>query len=176
MKKILAIGASTSKQSINRRLANYTAGQISDAEVTLLDLNDFNMPFFSVDIEAEIGSPEAAQKFKEHIKNADGIVISFAEHNGSFAAAYKNIIDWTSRIEGKLWEGKPLFLMATSPGGRGGQTVLASAVSGYPHMGGNLTAQFSLPSFNANFVDDALLDGELKNEFNTQLDAFKASL
>ncbi|MFT5859930.1 MAG: chromate reductase [Flavobacteriaceae bacterium] len=176
MKRILALGASSSKKSINRQLADYAASRVAGAKVTLLDLNDFEMPIFSVDKEAEMGSPSEAVKFKQHIKDADGIIISFAEHNGSFSAAYKNIIDWTSRIEGKLWEGKVLFLLATSPGGRGGQTALASAVNGYPHMGGELAAQFSLPSFNANFNDGAIIDGELLTEFNKQLEAFQANL
>lgn len=176
MKNILAFAGSTSKNSINRQLANYAARQLTDAKLILLDLNEFDMPLFSVDRESELPPPIAAQLFKKHIKEADGIVISFAEHNGSFAAAYKNIIDWTSRIEGELWEGKPLFLMATSPGARGGQTVLASAASRYPRMGGNLTAQFSLPSFNANFMDDEIINGELKNAFTKQLEAFQASI
>ncbi len=176
MKSILAIGASTSKNSINRRLANFAANQVPNGQVTLLDLNDFNMPLFSVDLEVELGSPKSAQLFKEHIKSADAIVISFAEHNGSYSSAFKNIIDWASRIEGKLWEGKTLFLMATSPGGRGGQTVLTSATNGYPHMGGNVSAEFSLPSFNANFIDERIVDGDLKNEFNKQLGAFVASI
>lgn len=176
MKSILALGASSSKESINRQLAKFAASKVSDAKVTLLDLNDFEMPLFSVDTETELGSPDAAQRFKEHILNADGIIISFAEHNGSYSAAFKNLIDWTSRIEGKLWEDKTLFLMATSPGGRGAQTVLSSASSAYPHMGGNVAAHYSLPLFNTNFIDGVIIDGELKNEFNKQLEAFTSSI
>lgn len=58
-KQILALGASSSRNSINRQLAAYTAAQIETARVTLLDLNDFEMPIYSIDREnrkLEIGS------------------------------------------------------------------------------------------------------------------------
>ena len=114
MKKILAFGASSSRNSINKQLAKYASSQIKEAEITLLDLNDFEMPIFSVDKEKADGIPEPAQVFKKHILEADGILISFAEHNGSYSSIFKNTLDWTSRIEGKIWEGKSMFLMATS--------------------------------------------------------------
>ncbi|MDG1429344.1 MAG: NAD(P)H-dependent oxidoreductase [Crocinitomicaceae bacterium] len=172
MKSILAIGASSSRTSINRKLASYTANQVADCMVELLDLNDFEMPIYSVDKEEELGIPNEALKFKKQIQDADGIIISFAEHNGSYAAAYKNIVDWTSRIEGKLWEEKTLFLMATSPGDRGGQTVLASATSSYPRMGANVVSEFSLPSFYENFSDEGINDETLKSAFETQLSKY----
>ena len=40
MKKILALGGSNSKESINKQLANYTAGLIEGADVINLDLNE----------------------------------------------------------------------------------------------------------------------------------------
>jgi chromate reductase len=176
MKTILAIGGSSSKQSINRRLATYTANQVDGATVISIDLNDFEMPLFSVDVEAEIGSPDAAGRFRDQINNADGIILSLAEHNGSYSAAFKNIVDWTSRIQGKVWGQKPMFLMATSPGGRGGQTVLNSALAGYPHLGAVVVSNFSLPSFNENFSEEGIKNNELKTEFNLQLETFVSSL
>jgi chromate reductase len=41
IKKIIAFGASSSKNSINQKLANFAANEISNANVKLLDLNDF---------------------------------------------------------------------------------------------------------------------------------------
>ncbi len=123
-KKILAFGASNSKNSINKKFATFAANQIADAEITLLDLNDFEMPIYSIDREQEGGVPNLAKQFKSHIQNADGIIVSLAEHNGSFTTAYKNIYDWMSRLEGSVWEQQTMFLLSTSPGGRGGKTVL----------------------------------------------------
>ena len=49
MPNIVAFGASSSKNSINRKLAHFAASQISDADIHLLDLNDFEMPIYSTD-------------------------------------------------------------------------------------------------------------------------------
>mgnify|MGYP000023232065 CR=1 FL=1 len=174
MKKILAFGASSSRNSINKKLATYAASQIENVDVTILDLNDFEMPLFSVDKEKN-GMPEQANIFKNHLREADGIIISFAEHNGSYAAVYKNLVDWTSRIksENKIWEGKHMFLMASSPGGRGGKTVLGAALGSYNHQGGNIVANFSLPRFNDNFsVEEGITDSELAASFKEQLNLF----
>lgn len=175
--KILAFGASSSSTSINQQLATFTANQIEGAEITILDLNDFEMPIYSTDKEKDSGIPELAKAFRQHLADADGIIISFAEHNGSYASAFKNIYDWNSRQEGDIWLGKPMLLMATSPGPRGGMTVLAQAVGSFPYQGGVITGQMSFPSFFQNFSDDeGIKDEALKNEFDTQLDAFIAKL
>lgn len=50
---VLAFGTSNSKHSINKTLAYYAAQQISEADVKLLDLNEFEMPIYSVDREQE---------------------------------------------------------------------------------------------------------------------------
>lgn len=168
--RILAIGASSSSTSINRQFVNYAAHQIEGAQIVFPDLNDYEMPIYSADREKESGIPKLAQNFKYLIKQADLIMISFAEHNGSYSAAFKNIMDWVSRIEGDTWEGKPFFLMATSPGGRGGKSVLKAAVSAFSHMGAQILGQFSLPSFYQNFkAGEGITNKELKVLFEEQL-------
>ena len=149
--KVLAFGASSSKNSINRTVASWAARQIPGAEVEVLDLNDFEMPLFSVDREREFGQPPQARHFLDKIALADALVISFAEHNGSFTAAYKNLYDWSSRIEKKVYQGKPAVFLSTSPGGRGGASVLATAESLAPFHGADLRASLSIPTFSEAF-------------------------
>jgi chromate reductase, NAD(P)H dehydrogenase (quinone) len=79
------------------------------------------------------------------------IIISFAEYNGSYTAAFKNIFDWISRINNKTFQNKKMILMATSPGGRGGKTVLENALNRFPHHGADIVGNFHLPSFQQNF-------------------------
>ena len=55
------------------------------------------------------GIPQLAKDYDTHIKSADGIIISFAEHNGSYTSAFKNIHDWWSRIDRERFDNKPLF-------------------------------------------------------------------
>lgn len=177
MKKILAFGASSSKTSINQQLATFTAQQLSDVELNILDLNNFEMPLYSVDNEAAIGIPEAAKEFKAAVRAADGIIISFAEHNGSYTTFFKNVFDWASRVEKDMWQSKPMFLMATSPGGRGGITVLQGAVERFTFMNGKVVAHFSLPSFHENFSPtEGLKSGELQQKFEEQLALFQKAI
>ena len=149
--KIVAFAASNSSQSINRALASYTANLVPGAEVDLLDLNDFEMPIFSEDRERESGHPPAAGAFLARIAAADALVISYAEHNGSFSVAYKNVLDWASRISRKVFQQKPTLMLATSPGAGGGASVLALAERSAPSMGAELIASVSVPSFHDHF-------------------------
>jgi len=174
-KKILAFGASNSIHSINKKLAIYAANQMEDAVITVLDLNDFEMPIYSIDRENKSGIPDLAVQFKNHIKEADGLIISFAEHNGAYTTAFKNIMDWMSRLEGSIWENKPMFLLATSPGGRGGKSVLTLAANSFKFMNNSPLISFSLPSFNKNFSEtQGITDETLASEFQNQLKQFTA--
>ena len=177
MKQIVAFGASSSKKSINKDLATYAASLIEDTNVLILDLNDFEMPIYSIDYENDHGIPEKAYKFKEKLKNADGIIISFAEHNSVYTAAFKNIFDWISRIEKVVWFNKPMFLLSTSDGDRGAKTVLQIAYNrmsfGNPHK----IPTFSLPNFKKNFdKNNGILDIDLNYEFQNALKVFISNL
>ncbi len=166
--KIIAFGASPSKNSINKKLATYVASLFTNAEVEVLDLNNYQMPLFSVDIEAEIGQHELAKAFLAKMESADFLVVSLAENNGNYSAAFKNLYDWCSRITAKVFQEKPMLLLATSPGARGGASVLEIAKTAFPRYGADIKATFSLPSFNANFdiekleISNSELDNRLK--------------
>lgn len=176
MKNIIAFAGSSSKTSINQQLAQYAASLVENVEVTTLDLNDFELPIYGMDLENEKGIPENAQKFLNAIKSSDGIVLSLAEHNGAYSTVFKNLFDWMSRINGKLWNEKPMLLMASSPGARGGATVLEIAKGRFPFMGGNIVADFSLPSFFDNFKEGKVVNEELHLELSTQIKAFEDAL
>lgn len=173
-KKILAFGASSSKKSINKQLATYTANLFKDAKVELLDLNDFEMPIYSMDKEKEDGIPQLALDFYAKIGDSDLIIISFAEHNGAYSSAFKNIFDWMSRINGKTFQEKPVLLMATSPGTRGGSSVLEIANNRFPFQGAIVKGSFSLPSFNDNFdADKGITNEDLKKDLLTIVDSIE---
>lgn len=145
--KILTFGASNSKTSINKALARFTATLVPGAEIEVLDLGDYDLPIFSEDLENEIGQPQAAKDFFEKIGSADGVIVSFAEHNGSYSAAYKNLFDWTSRIDQKVFQDKPTVYLATSPGPGGAGSVLASAKGSARFFGVDLKAAVSVANF-----------------------------
>ncbi|MFT4611777.1 MAG: chromate reductase [Glaciecola sp.] len=176
MKKIIAFAGSNSKDSINKQLSVYTSTLVEDVEVTVLDLNDFELPVYGMDHEVEHGIPDNAHKFLQHIKSTDGIILSLAEHNGTYATVFKNLFDWMSRIDGKLWSDKPMLLMATSPGARGGATGLEIAQGRFQYMGGNIVGSFSLPSFGDNFGNGVISDQELKSQLEEEAKQFQNSL
>lgn len=166
--KIIAFAGSDSRHSINKKLATYAATLFENAEIDVLDLNDFQMPLFGVDAEVEIGQHPLAKAFLEKISTADILVISLAENNGNYTVAFKNIFDWCSRIGAKVFQEKPMLLMTTSPGARGGASVLEIAKNAFPRYGADIKATFSLPSFNDNFdvekekISNVELDHQLK--------------
>jgi len=173
-KKVLVFAGSTSKKSINKQLASHAASKLKNISYEVADLNDYLAPIFSVDVE-EAGFPKNVQRFNDLLNQFDGFIISLAEHNGSYAAAFKNIYDWVSRMERKVFRDKPLLLMATSPGGRGGASVLEAAKLTFPHAGGNVVATFSLPNFYDNFKD-GIIDKDFKITLNESIITFENNL
>ena len=143
-----------------RALVEAAGGELvvaqTGATLDTLHMSDFDMPIYSIDREKVDGVPSPAQRFLDAISVADGLVISFAEHNGSFTAAFKNVFDWASRIEGKVYQSKPLLALSTAPGPRGGQSVLEHAVAQAPFRGAANVVSFSLPKFGENFTEDGL--------------------
>ena len=176
-KKIDAFGASSSKNSINKEFSYFAAKQIDNAVINLLDLNDFEMPIFSIDSEKEHGIPKLAYEFKLNLKKADGIIISFAEHNGAYTAAFKNIFDWISRVEKIVWYNKPMFLLATSDGSRGGLSVLEISHNRISRGTPNIIPKFSLPNFYENFnTKTGITDTSLKKEFDKSIKIFRKNI
>lgn len=180
--KLLAFAASTSAKSINKQLLAYSIqllenGLVDDIEVETIDLNDFEMPIFNVDREAANGIPQQAKDFFAKIGAADALLISFAEHNGNYTAAYKNIFDWASRIEVRVYQDKPVVMLATSPGRAGASNVLDLAVTSGQFYGYEVKSSLSIPSFGHNFDTDAgsLTNSELDEELRTALAALDLS-
>ena len=60
MKNILVFAGSNSKTSINKQLATFAGNSIDIAKMNVLDLNDFNLPLYGIDLEKEQGIPNNA--------------------------------------------------------------------------------------------------------------------
>ncbi len=125
--KILVFAGSTRRSSFNRQLAALAAGFCREegADVTLLELADYPLPLFAQDLEAEEGTPFAAQGLKELFSLHHGLVIASPEYNSSITPLLKNTIDWLSRrAEGeprlRAFRGKTATLLSASPGALGG--------------------------------------------------------
>ena len=73
MLKIIALGGSNSTKSINKKLAVYAANQVANAEVTVVDLKELDLPMFGIDEEAIHGIPAKVHKLNRLIAATDGL-------------------------------------------------------------------------------------------------------
>lgn len=181
--KILAFAASNSRKSINRQLVNHAVSVLhseiaSDAQIETLDLNDYEMPIYSIDRETADGIPDAAQLFFDKITAADALLISYAEHNGFYTAAYKNLFDWASRIEMKVFQGKPMVIMSASIGRNGGANVMKAAIDSGPHFGADVRGHFSVGPFAVKFdeASQSLSDSALAIKLRQSLAILLSSI
>ena len=127
---LLVFAGSTRAQSWNRKLANAAANMATEngAQVTHIELADFDVPIYDADLEAR-GSPGDVMRLKELFHAHPAWLICSPEYNGSYTALLKNTIDWVSSpIKGdphwangtKPFIGKVVGLLAASPGAMGG--------------------------------------------------------
>ena len=116
--KVLAFAGSLRSGSFNKKLVQ-AAAQIArkaGAEVTVVDLRDFNMSLYDGDDEADSGIPEGALRFKQVISSHDALLISAPEYNSSISGVLKNAIDWASRPPDQPFAGKPVAIMGAGAG------------------------------------------------------------
>ena len=101
------------------------------------------------------------------------MLVSFAEYNGSVTAAWKNIFDWMSRIERKLWQGKPVVFLSATPGPRAGEGVLAYNEMIAPHFGADLKGSAGFGPWQSVWNNDtrALASADEQNKLMTVLSA-----
>jgi NAD(P)H-dependent FMN reductase len=133
--RLLAFCASTRKESLNRKLfpVLVAGAREAGAEVTVVDLNDYPMPLYNGDDEADHGMPEAAVRLLDLLAQHQGLLIVTPEYNGFFPPLLKNTLDWMSRPDPsgqsglRHFTGKTAAISSASPGGFGGvRSLLAT--------------------------------------------------
>ena len=176
-KRILAIGTTNHKISINKQLVDFASSLLNESECERIDMIPYDLPIFSADRHDEEGVPEQAMGFREMMSEYDGFIVSLAEHNGAYTAVFKNLIDWISVLEGKVWQQKPVLLLSTSPGPRGASTILGIAENYFPHMGARVTGSFSLASFHDTFDEkEGITDNEKLAELKQKIAEFESAV
>ena len=126
--KILTFAGSARVGSLNKKLVRVAADMAREAgaEVTLIDLADYELPLYNGDLEEKEGLPENARRLKELFREHDALLISCPEYNSSITPLLKNTIDWVSRAESRDepslagYRGKVVALLSASPGALGG--------------------------------------------------------
>ena len=173
--KVIVLAGSNSSTSINKQFVTYVAS-ILNKEVEILDLNDYNIPTYSMDIELKEGFSDDVNQFFKKLNEADVILISFAEHNGNFTAAIKSYLDWCSRIEYKFLKNAKVFALSTSDGGYGAKGALEGGTNLLKKFDATILDTFSLPHFSENFKDGKIINEELDLVLKNTLTEFKKNL
>lgn len=120
--KILMFAGSLRKESLNKKLLAEIARLpvMKDHEIRIVDLQKSDWPIYDGDVEESSGVPAAARELSKEIADADALIVSSPEYNGSIASSLKTAIDWVSRIKPIAFNAKPMLLFAASPGPLGG--------------------------------------------------------
>lgn len=173
--KIISLPGSNSINSINKKLSIYAASLFEKPNVEQIDLMDYEVEIYSIDKETNNGIPYKIISLADQIDQSDLLVISLAEHNGAYSTAFKNIYDWLSRVENrKVFGQKPILLLSTSPGARGGSSVLDLALDRFPRDGSEILDSFSLPSFYDNFKDGSISNVNMQIELVQKINKIKS--
>ena len=133
--KTLIFAGSTRQQSFNRKLATVAAqmARASGADVTHIELSDFDIPMYNADLEAK-GTPTDVIRLKQLMWEHPAWIICSPEYNGSYTALLKNTLDWASSPvknhaywsdSSKPFAGKVVGLLSASPGALGGLRSLS---------------------------------------------------
>jgi NAD(P)H-dependent FMN reductase len=128
--KVLVFAGSTRAGSWNRKLARVVAGMARDsgAQVTHIELADFDVPMYNADLEA-LGTPPDVMRLKQLTWEHAAWIICTPEYNASYPALLKNTLDWiSSPVRGDpVWSddfrssrGKVVGVLSASPGALGG--------------------------------------------------------
>ncbi len=182
MAKLLFFAGSARKTSINKKLARLAAKLAGEkgADVTFIDLKDFEMPLYDGDLEDENGLTENVRELKQLFIDHDGFFIASPEYNSSISPLLKNTLDWISRVGDEnekplvAYSGKVAALAATSPGRLGGLRGLVSLRMMLGNLGVTVIPnQVAIGSGSQAFDDEGNLeDGPHANMLEAVIDGF----
>lgn len=177
---ILVFSGSIRSGSLNSQAAAAAAKALAlkGASVTRISLEDYPLPIFDQDLEAEQGIPDHAIKLGRIMAQHDGMVIASPEYNASVTPLLKNTLDWVSRVKGDKqgafgpYGGKYAALMGASPGALGGLRGLEHLRAILRNVGAEvITAQVAVGNaFKAFDESGALKDERQASMLDTMCD------
>ncbi|MDE5463140.1 NADPH-dependent FMN reductase [Bradyrhizobium sp. CSS354] len=157
---IVTIAGSLRKDSFSLKIANALA-KLAPASLKLEVVTPAGISFFNQDLE---GAPPADWlSFREKLQKSDGVIFITPEYNRAIPGVLKNAIDVASRPYGKSsFNGKPVGIIANSPGPLGGVSAAKTLQNILPGISGPIMQQ---PEAYLNGVGDAFdADGNLTKE------------
>lgn len=142
--KLVMIGGSLRKDSLNRRLMGHLAGLAEGRghEVVRFEGEALRLPLY----EDEVVAPQEALAMQTAMLGAQGLVVVSPEYNQGIPGHLKNAIDWLSTLSPSPWQGLPVLLCSASPGAFGGARAMAAWRATLGNMGAlTLPASLNVP-------------------------------
>jgi NAD(P)H-dependent FMN reductase len=177
--KILVIPGSLRTGSHNVRLAALAAKELTlaDLEVTRISLEDYPLPIYDADDEANAGPHANAVKLKQMIAAHQGVFIASPEYNGSIPPLLKNALDWVSQVRERgdpayaAFRGRVFAVAAASPEPSGGVRGLIALRQILESCGALvIPEQVAVPQSDQAFDNiDNLANNALANQLRAQL-------
>jgi chromate reductase, NAD(P)H dehydrogenase (quinone) len=114
--KILGISGSLRRGSHNTSLLRAAAASLPPGVRLELYEGLADLPHYDADRDTD-PAPEAVARLRGAIEQADGVLISTPEYNGSIPGVLKDALDWASRpFPENAWRGKPVAVVGASTG------------------------------------------------------------
>jgi chromate reductase len=118
-KKIGVIVGSLRRDSFSLAVAK-AAVSVAPEALSLKFIEIGDLPMFNQDFDDDGTTPDSWVRFRNEIKELDGVIFVTPEYNRSFPAVLKNAIDIASRPYGSnAWDGKAGGIISVTPGGLG---------------------------------------------------------
>ncbi|MDR7074221.1 NADPH-dependent FMN reductase [Fictibacillus barbaricus] len=108
----------SSTRSLLKQLEKFL-DDVQEVKVDFFDLKETPLPIFDGSLE----NRKQAESFVERMNLADCLIVASPEYHNSFSGVLKNAFDFVS---GEQIKGKPIGIIATSGGGKGGINCLNS--------------------------------------------------
>ncbi|RKD93705.1 NADPH-dependent FMN reductase [Halopiger aswanensis] len=117
---VLAVNGSLRVESYTRTALRYVlrAAEDADAETTLLDLREYDLPVYDPDVDDR--NQGDAREVKRLVREADAVALGTPVYHGSYSGALKNFHDYCGFDE---YEDTTVGLLATAGGGSYGSTL-----------------------------------------------------
>jgi len=115
--RLLCLCGSLRKGSLNRKLMTVAATRFGGS----FEEGDLRLPLYDGDLQEVQGLPEGVARLAAQISAADALLIACPEYNKAPPGLLKNALDWVSRAEGQVLEGKPVALVSATAGRAGGE-------------------------------------------------------
>ncbi len=156
--KVVGICGSLRNISYTRFSVNIAleAAEKMGAEVKLIDLRDFDLPF--VEQYDEDDQPEDLKIYRDEVASADAIIIGTPEYHGGYTGVIKNAIDLLSR---NVFENKTVGLIGIAGGSLGASNSLNGLRQITRHLHAWTVPQHvSVPSASSKFDKDGNITDE----------------